>query len=209
MNGRWSLAATLLTLLVLGAAGCRGPDGTFEARAVSKPVVLELPPAALPPVTRAVTYEVRTNGTVHSDPAAFAAVTAATFADGRGWRASGIELRQVDAGGDFTLWLSAAALVPGFDRNGGCDPNYSCRVGRDVVINDDRFTGGSPTWPGSIDDYRAMVVNHEVGHFLGLDHVGCPAPGGPAPLMMQQSKSLDGCTPNAWPTVGEREVVAG
>ena len=50
-----------------------------------------------------------------------------------------------------------------------------------------------------MQDYRHMVVNHETGHWLGLGHVNCAAPGSAATIMQQQSMDLQGCTPNAWP----------
>ena len=49
-----------------------------------------------------------------------------------------------------------------------------------------------------------MVVNHETGHWLGRGHAGCPRPGALAPVMMQQSKGLDGCRLNPWPTGREQ-----
>jgi hypothetical protein len=52
-----------------------------------------------------------------------------------------------------------------------------------------------------------MIVNHETGHWFGLDHAECPASGVPAPIMMQQSKGVGVCLPNAWPTQAEREAV--
>ena len=76
-----------------------------------------------------------------------------------------------------------------------------------MVINQTRWRHASPAWNAagrSLRDYRHMVVNHEVGHWLGLGHSGCPGAGKPAPVMMQQSKGRDGCTFNPFPTLAEQ-----
>jgi hypothetical protein len=104
----------------------------------------------------------------------------------------------------MTLVLSEASRVPGFSSS--CSSEWSCRVGRFVIINQERWKHASPAWNaahGALRDYRHMVVNHESGHFLGLGHAGCPGPGRPAPVMMQQSKGLGGCHFNPWPTARE------
>ena len=44
---------------------------------------------------------------------------------------------------------------------------------------------------------RPLTIDRR--HFIGLGHVGCPKEGAKAPVMMQQSIELGGCTPNAWP----------
>ena len=83
-----------------------------------------------------------------------------------------------------------------------CSTQWSCRIGRFVVINQERWRHASPAWNAagrSLRDYRHMVVNHETGHWLGRGHASCPGRGRPAPVMMQQSKGTGGCRFNPWP----------
>jgi hypothetical protein len=75
---------------------------------------------------------------------------------------------------------------------------YSCWNGRFAALNSWRWEVGAPGFD-DIVTYRDYLVNHEFGHGLGYGHVGCPGPGEPAPVMMQQSMRLDGCAPNGWP----------
>lgn len=164
--------------------------------------------AATAPPVRTYTYVVRGlgNGT---DLEAFATGAATTLADGRGWSLGGsIAFTRVAQGGDFTLWLSAAGSVPSFGAP--CDSTYSCSVGRNVIINETRWHEATPSWTGAgaaLADYRRMVVNHEVGHWLGFGHASCGGAGQLAPVMQQQSISLQSCRPNPWPTDAERSTV--
>ncbi|CAN5601033.1 hypothetical protein BH20ACT2_BH20ACT2_21860 [soil metagenome] len=158
-----------------------------------------------PPVDRTYTFEVRTRGGVRSDVGEFARLAMETFNDDRGWRRARVGFELVASGGDFTLWLAAPASMRSFSTV--CSAFYSCRVGRNVIINDDRWATGSPFWPGSVSDYRDLVLNHELGHWLGLGHRGCGGPGQVAPVMMQQSKGLDGCRPNPWPLADELQRI--
>ena len=64
------------------------------------------------------------------------------------------------------------------------------------------------SWTQGLAAYRRYAINHEVGHWLGLADADCPQPGEPAPVMHQQSISLDGCEANQWPPPRERERVA-
>jgi hypothetical protein len=155
-------------------------------------------------VRRVVRYHVETRGTITASLKVFMAQAQQTFDDPRGWRGAGIEWRRVARGGSMTLVLSEAGHVPGFSSS--CSSEWSCRVGRYVIINQTRWLHASPAWNaahGTLRNYRHMVVNHESGHFLGLDHASCPGPGRPAPVMMQQSKGLGGCHFNPWPTPRE------
>jgi hypothetical protein len=155
-------------------------------------------------VRRTVTYSVVTRGRVTASVADFRRLAQETFADPRGWRGMGVRFRPVRSGGGFTLVLAEASTVPSYSS--GCSSEWSCRVGRYVIINQTRWQHASPAWNAarrSLRDYRHMVVNHETGHWLGRGHVSCPRPGALAPVMMQQSKGTQGCRFNPWPTLGE------
>ncbi|WP_049798363.1 DUF3152 domain-containing protein [Aeromicrobium massiliense] len=159
------------------------------------------------PARRVVTYSVRTKGRIKADLREFRRLAQQTFDDARGWRTSGTVFRRVRRGGDFTLSLAASRTLPSFSPV--CSRQWSCRAGRNVVINQTRWLYASPAWRrsgGSLRDYRHMVVNHETGHWLGHGHRSCPRKRGPAPVMMQQSKGLGGCDFNPWPRPGERRV---
>ncbi|WP_193608343.1 DUF3152 domain-containing protein [Nocardioides lijunqiniae] len=155
-------------------------------------------------VRRTVTYHVETRGRITTSLKDFRRLAQETYDDPRGWRAKGVRFVRVARGGSFTLVLSEASRVPSFSPI--CSSEWSCRVGRFVVINQTRWKHASPGWNragGALRGYRHMVVNHETGHWLGKGHAGCPGPGRLAPVMMQQSKGLAGCRFNPWPTAGE------
>jgi hypothetical protein len=154
-----------------------------------------------------VTYRVETRGRIVASLEEFKRQAQQTFDDPRGWRDSAVAFRRVSSGGDFVLVLSEASQVPSFSS--ACSAEWSCRVGDYVIINQMRWLNASPMWheqKRSVRDYRHMVVNHETGHWLGHGHRSCPGTGAAAPVMQQQSKGLEGCRPNPWPTAAERRV---
>jgi hypothetical protein len=123
--------------------------------------------------------------------------------DPRGWTAvNETAFQQVLTSPDLRVLVATPSTT---DRL--CAPlqtrgRVSCRNGHLVVINARRWAFGVPDYRGRLMDYRRYVVNHEVGHALGEDHVECPGPGLPAPVMLQQTYGLDGCRRNPWPSVG-------
>ncbi|QBR93840.1 DUF3152 domain-containing protein [Nocardioides euryhalodurans] len=156
------------------------------------------------PVRRTVTYRIETRGRIVADRDTFRRQVAQTFADPRGWRSAGVQFRRVSRGGSFSVVLAEASRVPDFSPV--CSATWSCRVGRYVIINQTRWRFASPSWNAAnrpVREYRHMVVNHETGHWLGHGHLGCSARGRKAPVMMQQSKGLDGCRHNPWPLSSE------
>lgn len=150
-------------------------------------------------ILRTVNYSVSTLGSTRSSFQEFAAQANATLNDSRGWASIGISFQQVSSGGSFNLVLAEASRV---GQYAGCSAEWSCRSGSSVLINDDRWSGGTAAWnngDGGIRDYRHMVVNHEVGHWLGHGHEDCSGAGNAAPVMQQQSIDLQGCRFNPWP----------
>ncbi len=154
------------------------------------------------------TYKITYDGNIVVDRAVFERTVAATFADDRGWERAGVTFRRVSASSPshFTVVLAQASRVPTYSSV--CSAYYSCRVGRYVIVNQDRWRYGASGWPGTLTNYRRLVINHETGHWLGLGHRSCPGSGRLAPVMQQQSKSLQGCKANSWPTSAEVSSVA-
>ena len=199
------LAALVLTLFAPPAHA--GADGHRRWTPTPDPPTAEGYAIA---VRRRVTYSVITRGAITASLEVFRRQAQETYDDPRGWRAGGVEFRRVRRGGDFTLVLAAARAVPTFSST--CSSTWSCRVGRYVIINQERWQHASPAWDAagrSLRDYRHLVVNHETGHWLGRGHASCPAGGGPAPVMMQQSKGTGGCRFNPWPLGWEAAAVRG
>jgi hypothetical protein len=157
------------------------------------------------PGVRVYHYCTATTGVSSTTLPEFRQKLAAVYGNPRGWGRAGIALVHAESGCDYTAWLSAAANVTNFSAS-ICDNYYSCRVGTNVIINYDRWMGATDPWNaagGALEDYRVMVINHETGHWLGFGHSNCPGPGQPAPVMQQQSISLQGCTFNPWPVAAE------
>jgi Protein of unknown function (DUF3152) len=158
------------------------------------------------PAAAVYRYEVAVRGGVHLDLETFATEVGGVLGDPRGWSLAGaITFERVAQGGDFSVWLATPDQMRSFARV--CSPSYSCRAGRHVVVNERRWLEGASGWHGALADYRRYVVNHEVGHWLGESHRTCPGNGLPAPVMLQQSKSLAGCLPQAWPLADELAAV--
>jgi hypothetical protein len=150
------------------------------------------------------------------DVAAFAAQVEAALGDPRSWAGGGaLRLQRVPDGAryDFTVYLATRETAGRMCLRGGVDirvggrPYTSCRAPGSAIINLDRWRLSAPTFTRAgvpLATYRTYVINHEVGHELGRSHEGCPVRGGPAPVMVQQTLTLRGCTPYPWPRRANR-----
>jgi hypothetical protein len=131
----------------------------------------------------------------------------------RGWIRSGRwGFQRVTTGpADFTVWLATPATTDAICARYGIrtEGKVSCRGGPNVVINLDRWRSGIPAYDGQVGQYQHLVINHEVGHFLGQLHVLCPGAGQPAPVMQTQFYGMNGCVPNVWPYADDGTFVTG
>lgn len=208
----WRVAAAEIDL----ASGCSDKKSVWCIALRDTASIDDLASATLPKLatpawftpttttTKTVTYSFTTKGTITANIDEFRSVVAATLSDSRGWSRLGVAFQAVDNGGDFTVYLANSSELPSFHPV--CDTYTSCSIGRNIVINQDRWLGAAEAWNnagGDLLGYRQYVINHEVGHWLGHGHRTCQAAGQPSPLMQQQTLNLNGCTPNPWPLASE------
>ncbi|MGW0821117.1 DUF3152 domain-containing protein [Streptomyces sp. NPDC002845] len=135
------------------------------------------------------------------------------LADPRGWTADGKSAFQRVSSGptDFAVRVATPGTVDEICGQYGLDTGgeVNCNVGKDVMVNLKRWLLATPVYAKDVTAYRALIINHEVGHFLGHGHVGCPGEGEPAPAMMQQIKGMNGCVPNVWPYDADGKFITG
>ncbi|MFF9346113.1 DUF3152 domain-containing protein [Streptomyces sp. NPDC014734] len=144
------------------------------------------------------------------DAQLFARAVQETLNDDRSWAHDGeMTFERISSGDpDFVITLASPGTTADWCRKSGLDTtedNVSCdsAATERVMINAYRWAQGSSTFgPDKLFAYRQMLINHEVGHRLGHNHVSCRTPGKLAPVMQQQTKSLDidgiKCLPNPW-----------
>ena len=146
-----------------------------------------------------IRYRVEVEVEVPFDSDEFARDVDRTLGDRRSWTKTGLYSFQRNETGPLRIVLATPKTT---DRL--CAPletrgEVSCRNGNVVAVNALRWSRGARSYGKDIRSYRAYVINHEVGHSLGLPHVPCPAPAARAPVMLQQTLGLGGCEANPWP----------
>ncbi|MGW2119766.1 DUF3152 domain-containing protein, partial [Streptomyces zhihengii] len=158
-------------------------------------------------------YRVEVENGIDVSASGAAAEIQEILAHPRGWAANGRgRFQLVTSGADFTVRIATPDTADRLCRAQGLDTGgeLNCETTDGVVVNLRRWLLGSPTFAGSPAEYRHLIINHEVGHEIGIRrHLGCPGPGRPAPVMMQQIKGLDGCRSNAWPYAEDGTYLTG
>ncbi|MGO1803872.1 MAG: DUF3152 domain-containing protein [Candidatus Corynebacterium faecigallinarum] len=209
-------------------------DGTFHGVGTAGATAGDVDGLGDETYTYVVELEDGVNGSSFGGGDAFSATVDAVLGDPRSWVSTGdyafehISVRSQDtpdlrvrlASPETTVQLCGGTI----DRETSCfiqgpDDEGEAGAGR-VIINLARWVRGSGSFEGDLGGYRQYVLNHEIGHGIGFAvHQPCPEDGALAPLMMQQTLSLNNgdledldagaeyggsaanntCRPNAWP----------
>ncbi|GGY32428.1 hypothetical protein GCM10010363_11250 [Streptomyces omiyaensis] len=163
-----------------------------------------------PGAGRKYRYRVDVEKGLGLDARLFARAVQQTLNDKRSWAGRGaMTFERISSGEpDFVITLASPVTTGKWCAKSGLDTtidNVSCDSASTerVMINAFRWAQGSETFgPKAMHAYRQMLINHEVGHRLGHNHVSCRTPGALAPVMQQQTKSLEidgiACRPNPW-----------
>ncbi|WP_405489182.1 DUF3152 domain-containing protein [Streptomyces sp. NBC_00096] len=166
--------------------------------------------ARAPGKGKVIRYRVDVEQGLGLDAQLFAEAVHRTLNDDRSWGHGGSKTFERVPGGeaDFVITLASPGTTGVWCAKSGLDTtvdNVSCDSASTdrVMINAYRWAQGSVTYGADqMFAYRQMLINHEVGHRLGHGHVSCQTPGALAPIMQQQTKSLDingiHCKPNPW-----------
>ncbi len=170
-----------------------------------KLTVVSVPPMKNDATGRAVHYTVEIEGGLGVDPAEVAHTVETVLLDPKGWqKVDGVKFVNVSPGEaaagravDIRVTLASPALTDKLCAPMRTLSQVSCWNGERSVLNFRRWALGDDSYGDDVARYRIYQVNHEVGHGLGHGHEQCPAKGERAPIMVQQTLSLGGCTP--WP----------
>jgi hypothetical protein len=149
---------------------------------------------------------VRVEAGLMERPECFGLQVEGVLDDDRSWAAAMGHIsfrRSAGPGADLTVVLASPGTTDRLCRPLRTGGVLSCRREDRVIINAWRWQNGAGSFGDDLAAYRAYLVNHEVGHFLGRAHRSCPSPGALAPVMMQQTKGVDECRANPWPLPSE------
>lgn len=121
-----------------------------------------------------------------------------------GWNQSGFRF-VADAGSGLNVILAEGSRVDQLCLPLETYGTVNCQNGAVVALNADRWRLGGDDWDSTVAAYRTYVVNHEVGHLIGLRHPvdRCPTASKISAAMEPQTNNLNGCVGNGTPLAWE------
>jgi hypothetical protein len=150
--------------------------------------------SALPSLPFA-SYSYCVGGDTAQDMQALGQQAAATLADGNGWTLGGrLKFELANEACNLTLRVTSEEGMKTLAAS--CVGKSSCQVGNEVLVRDSDWAAAPAVWKGTLVAYRAELINHEIGHWLGFDHASCVGRAVPAPILAVPTVVLGGCSPN-------------
>lgn len=127
---------------------------------------------------------------------AFAAMVDATLTNPKGWvHDPRYRFEHVAADDDATMRIQLSSVETTHAMCGhelAMETSCFYSVGNRVLVNNARWIRGATPFQGDLGSYRQYLLNHEVGHGIGYaNHQPCGKEGELAPVMMQQTLSLN------------------
>jgi hypothetical protein len=121
--------------------------------------------------------------------------------DKRGWKRLGYNFYHKDKNPKFKIKIvKEEKIIKACKFSGLSCADMSTNT---IYINIKRWRNGSKRSKLSLDDYRTYILNHEIGHLIGRDHVQCNKSGSKVAVMVQQTLGISDCKPNPWPLYWE------
>ncbi|MEO1608959.1 MAG: DUF3152 domain-containing protein [Pseudomonadota bacterium] len=154
-----------------------------------------------------IKYRVLVEKGLDQHATAFAQNVSDVLGSSTGWEQAGLSFARVREGHDITIIMAQPRAVDRLCRPLNTEGKLSCAINGRVVINAERWLGGAQTWGDNVVGYRSYLINHEVGHLLGMSHAKCPGEGQPAPVMQQQTLDLGACVANGAVTQVDLELL--
>ena len=166
LSSTWKLLLALLVTLIVASPAAAQTDDLWRWNRVNQNVERD--------ASRVVTFAVRVESPLPIDADDAAATVAEILDDERSW--TGLEdvafQLVADRNAEFLVTIASPATTDSMCLPLNTVGRLSCRRGNQVILNSDRWDRGPDvyhaSYDGALDEYRRYLVNHEVGHFLGL-----------------------------------------
>jgi hypothetical protein len=130
--------------------------------------------------------------------------------DRRGWKKLGYKFNYIEYEDYLENNIKLDFIImfkTNYEINNICHfDGQSCAdtLKNEIYINIENWKKGSSKSKLSLDDYRNMVITHEIGHILGRDHVKPGKKNTKISVMAQQTLlGIGDCKPNCWPLMSD------